>query len=163
MKSRLGRIALTLTTVLVLLSVMVVSVATAGPTGPGDPGAGTVVGVSTSTMFATKVLTASTTTTYTQRYKASAWYSADVFVTADVANTDTLTVTAQVSADGTNWANAWYVNASGTTLNYQFVISSDVTEYQQMPIVGEWLRFRLDNGGTVTPTIKVTFHNDGGK
>jgi hypothetical protein len=176
----------------VLLVALAFAVLAIAPTvmagGPGVPDAGTVaVRPTTYTFFATAVLTPSQATTYTSSpSRVSTWYAADVFVTADVSGTDKFTVTAQVSADGTNWANASYTYPSNTasttvitgtsgltattssatsivTANYQAVINSDTTTYFQMPVIGEYLRFKIENGGTVTPTIKVVLKNTGGR
>jgi hypothetical protein len=152
------------------------------------PGAGTIAsGPTTYTFFSTRVLTSSTPTTYTlSPSRVIPYYSADVFVTGVVSGTDVFTVTAQVSADGTNWADASYTyptNTSSTTIitgtagltattsattaiataKYQLVLNSATTKYVQVPIVGEYLRFKIENGGTVTPTIKVTLKNTGGR
>ncbi len=113
-----------------------------------------------------------------------AWHSADVFVTADVSGTATVTVTPQLSADQVNWTDADYtyigVNSSATyTTNgaitsssapvvqaYRAVLSADGTDYLRVPLAGQYLRFKIDAFVTVsptaavTPTIQVVLRND---
>jgi hypothetical protein len=155
-----------------LITMLVFTLLAIAPTaladlGPGVPGAGTIAsGPTTYTFFSTRVLTSSTPTTYTlSPSRVVPYYSADVFVTGVVSGTDAFTVTAQVSADGTNWATATYQYVTSTlnTATYQLAFSSSTTKYMQIPIVGEYLRFKIENGGTVTPTIKVTLKNTGGR
>lgn len=134
--------------------------------GPGVPDLASVSYWQTYTLFASRALTNSTATTYTlSPTRFPNWATADIFVTADVSGTDTLTATVQYSSDGANWANGTYTyvtfNQTGTaTLNtgtYQLVINSDTTSFMRVPVVGEYLRIRIDNAGYVTPTIRATF------
>lgn len=173
---------------LLIMAALVIAPSVMADSGPGVPGAGTMAsGPATYTWFATRALTSSTTTTYTlQPSRVIPYYSADVFVTGVVSGSNAFTVTAQVSNDNANWADATYTyvaNTSSTaivtgtsgltattssasainTATYQVVLNSNTTKYFQVPLVGEYLRFRIDNGGTVTPTIKVTLKNTGGR
>ena len=86
----------------------------------GEPGSGTTVGIKTITFAGgTTPLAATTyyggsgsgsTSTTLAGYDARYWHMADVFVTADISGTNTLTVTAQWSADNSNWVDAFYTS-----------------------------------------------------
>lgn len=87
------------------------------------------------------------------------WEAVDIFVTADVSGTATLTATAQVSADGLNWTNAdlEYWNGSAiATRTHQRVMSADGTEYMTLPLAGEYWRVNLVATGGVTTTVNAT-------
>jgi len=167
----------------------------------GEPENGTVNGVRTYTFYPETALSVtSTTTSYSSspRYDTSVspqqdmtrvrmWNEADVFVTVDLGTATTITVTAQHSADGSDWADAFYsyksdtlaqtttiltstgvTTATSTTSNstsleeqeYQMVFTADGTDYMRLPIAGEYLRFSMEYSGTVTPTIDVTLRNN---
>lgn len=187
MKTKTNRLIGVLIGVL-LMTALLIAPSVLADTGPGVPDSGTIAsGPATYTWFATRALTSSTTTTYTlQPSRVIPYYSADVFVTGVVSGSNAFTVTAQYSNDNSNWVDATYTylaNTSSTSVvtgtagltattstaqaiatnTYQVVINSNTTKFFQIPIVGEYLRFRIDNGGTVTPTIKVTLKNTGGR
>jgi len=108
------------------------------------------------------------------------WHAADVFVTADIAGTGTVTVTPQLSPDQSNWADAdyQYVAQSGTVVNsgavtstittassiatqtYQAILTADGTEVVRVPLAGEYLRFKIERVGTITATVLATLRND---
>ena len=91
--------------------------------------------------------------------KTAGWKSVDIFVTGAVSGTATLTATAQVSADGTNWTNANYEYWTGTaigTKTQQRVISANGTTYMTMPLAGEYWRVSVQTTGGVTATVKAT-------
>lgn len=115
------------------------------------------------------------------------YHSADVFVSVDVSGTDTITVTPQFSADASNFADVTYtyianslsstttvITSTGLTTattttsssdtpteqTYRIVLSSDTTDYLRIPLAGKYMRFKIETGGTVTPTIKVLYRND---
>jgi hypothetical protein len=120
------------------------------------------------TFFNAKVLTSSTTITYsTSPLRFSTWSIADVFVTGRGKWLNAVAVTAQYSADNLNWANATYsyvtqkvqTTATLNTTTQQLVLNSNTTSFLRIPIVGEYLRFRMDNGGYVTVTVKATVKN----
>ncbi len=114
----------------------------------------------------------------------AAWHAADVFVTADVSGTATITVTPQLSADQVNWTDAdyTYVGVNTTTVYtpggtvstssaptvqpYRVVLAADGTDYLRVPLAGQYLRFKIDAFVTVsptaavTPTIQVVLRND---
>jgi hypothetical protein len=170
----------------------------------GDPGTGTVVAISLVT-FADGTTPISTTTYFgagngsgstsssTRGYDARYWYKADVFVTADVSGTNTITVTPQWSADNVNWVDAEYtylaetlaqttsvvtgteiMTATSTTSSstseqtntYQLVLSADGTDFTNILLRGAYLRFRVSAWTTtlqITPTIYAVLRNDGGR
>ena len=89
----------------------------------------------------------------------SGWGEVDIFVTADVSGTATLTATAQVSADGVNWTNADYEFWNGTaigTQTFQRVLSADGTEFMSVPATGQFWRVSLGVSGGVTTTVNAT-------
>ena len=91
--------------------------------------------------------------------KTAGWESVDIFVTGAVSGTATLTATAQVSADGTNWTNANYEYWTGTaigTKTQQRVLSADGTVYMSVPLAGEYWRVSVQTTGGVTATVKAT-------
>lgn len=93
--------------------------------------------------------------------KTAGWKSVDIFVTGAVSGTATLTATAQVSADGTNWANASYEYWTGSaigTRTQQRVLSANGTTYISMPLAGEYWRVSVQTTGGVTTTVKATLH-----
>lgn len=168
----------------VLLAVLLIApLASAGTLGPGAPDLPSVAQATTYTFFNAKVLTSSTTITYsTSPLRFSTWATADVFVTGVVSGSTPFTVTAQYSADNINWTNATYTylsNSATTTVitgtagltattssstalstaTQQVVLNSNTTSFVRIPIVGEYLRFRVDNGGYVTVTVKATVKN----
>jgi hypothetical protein len=46
--------------------------------------------------------------------------------------------------------------------DYRLVLSADGSGYTRIPVVGEYLRFKMEYSGTLTPTVKVTLRNNGG-
>jgi hypothetical protein len=153
----------------VLMAVLFIApMVSAGTLGPGSPDLPAVAQSTTYTFFNAKVLTSSTTITYsTSPLRLGTWATADVFVTGVVSGSTAFTVTPQYSADNTNWVNASYTyvtwNQTGTaTLNTatpQVVINSNTTSFMRIPMAGEYLRFKVDNAGSVTVTLKATMKN----
>lgn len=87
------------------------------------------------------------------------WKSVDIFVTGTVSGTAWLTATAQVSADGLNWANANYEYWTGSaiaTKTQQRSLSANGTTYMTVPLAGEYWRVSLQATGGVTTTVKAT-------
>lgn len=150
----------------------------------GEPDPGTVVGVmsvtfadgtapmSTTTYYGGTGTgsTASTMTGYDTRY----WHAADLFVTADVNGTNTITVTPQWSADNSNWVDGaytfegWVVTTalSSSDVSYQLALSADGTSYMQVPMRGLYFRLKTEVISTalqITPTIYAVLRNDGGR
>lgn len=112
--------------VLVLALVLGLLVVALGPVwagGAGDPDPGTVVGIRT-VEFAAGTVGITTTSYYDDStgYDTRWWQSADVFVTADVQDTNTITITPQWSADATNWVDAKY-KAEGWVLPLDYSVT----------------------------------------
>ena len=162
----------------------------------GEPQPGTMQRAVTHTLVDDELLIA--TTTYSDAPLAvgtsldvsriTDWHSADVFVTADISGTATLTATVQVSADQVNWADADYVYATSTadisaaadvsgtvtltatgtsaltTQAHQIVLSADGTDYLRVPLAGEYMRVKLEASSiatnTVTAPVQATLRND---
>lgn len=92
--------------------------------------------------------------------KSALWTEADVFVSGVVAATKVMTVTAQFSADGTNWADGTYNNVNSSGVNVAVARSVALaagtsTKYMTVPATGQYLRFKIEHTGDVTPTIKL--------
>lgn len=143
------------------------------------PPAGSVRGSFTPYVNLNSHLYTTTETAYTAYVDPSYWYQADVFLTVDVSGTASVTVTPQFSADASNWADANYVylsNSSTTTIitgtdgmtgtttsatsivntTPYLLLSADGTDYMQFALAGRYLRYKIDAGGFVTTTDRVT-------
>jgi hypothetical protein len=168
-----NNLATTLVVALVMLLLVGIPLVSAD-SGTGDPQNGKPVNWSTQTFYpATQITTTATKYSASPRTlngidisKVPQWSVAEVFVTADVSGTVTLTVTPQLSSDAINWASAYWNTISGTTVTaqpYRVVLSADGSGYVRVPIVGEYLRFAIDSSATasqtVTATVKVTLKN----
>lgn len=153
-----------------------------------EPQPGTVESIATYVYL--PETTAITGTTYTDAPRVTAggvdvsrisdWHAVDVFVTGDLTGAGWLTVTAQVSADQINWADAAYdyVAQSGTVVNsgavtsttttassivaqpYRIILTADGTDYLRLPLAGEYLRFKVERTGTIEATILATLRNN---
>lgn len=91
--------------------------------------------------------------------KTAGWKSVDIFVTGAVSGTAWMTATAQVSADGTNWANATYEYWTGSAIStktQQRSLSANGTTYMTVPLAGEYWRVSVQTTGGVTTTVKAT-------
>lgn len=133
----------------------------------GEPPAGTVNSVQNYEMYAaTAIITDGTYYGDAQHWQQ--WNSVDVFVTVDVTGTATLTVTPQVSADGTNFADAYHTyltwtddaTATVTEADYQVVMTADGTEYIRLPMAGRYMRAKVEVSGDLTPTITAVTRNN---
>jgi len=142
---------------------------------PGEPVPGAVSGIATYTFYPqTQVITgdgllgtvysASPRTVFgIDVSRTRFWHSADAFITVDVLAGSQATVTAQLSNDASNWAEAtysWPEADSREAANHFLNFSADDTGYLRLPLAGEYLRFMLEYSGTVTTTINVTLRND---
>lgn len=144
----------------------------------GAPLPGTVVGIKTAVLYPATMLRG-TGTTYTaspriigdEDLSRTRFYNAaDLFVTAVVSGTATVTATAQLSADGRSWTNATYktTKSDGTEQEhtYQLVLGSSTTGLLRIALAGEYTRVKLDYSavlsptGAITPTILLTLRNN---
>lgn len=147
--------------------------------GGGDPGTGSNVNYRTVT-FADGAAEISATKYYspsghtTLGYLAQDWYMFDLFVTADVSGTNTITVTPQWSADGTNWVSAKYESEGWVlplTYNATLTNSSGVTNtttststYSFSGSTGsrqsEWVTYQLAISSDTSDYMPVPMHGN---
>jgi hypothetical protein len=129
----------------------------------GEPEPGTVQGILTYSAYSS-VVTGSLATVNSTSRSTRLWHSADAFVTVDLGANAAATLTAQLSPNNSQWANAEYnFAASDDTvieLPYRIVFTADGTDYVRFPLAGEYLRFSLTYTGPVTTTVNVTLRND---
>lgn len=160
---------------------------------------GTVTGYTVRTFMNAKVLTGTLTTTYTavplnqprggaDQSLVADWYTADTFVTVDLDSGAAVTVTAQASADTSNWMTPTFGYYYGTQLdetvttvtateqttvtlsstpafttgNYFTTRSTDGTSLFQLPIAGAYMRYAIEYTGSITLTIKTVLKDNGG-
>lgn len=163
-------------TALALMLVMALALPGAYQAQAMEPQPGTVSRSATYTFFPTTALAGTTTVLTDSPYmvgqnditRVGSWHSADIFVTAVLTPTATMTVTALLSADQANWAAATHRaviwddsgDATVTTQVQRLVMTASGTEYFRIPLAGEALKFRIEKSGTVTPTITVTLRNN---
>ena len=183
MKGLLSRSKRGVAAILLAAILMVAMLALSGPATPaqavsgGDPGTGSMVNWRTVT-FASGSAGITTTTYYvpsgsTSGYLMQGWHKADVFVTADVSGTNSITITPQVSVDLTNWVDlqyeheGWYTNTRvSEDVTYRVVLSADGTDYVVVPMRGNYMRIKAEidsSTAAITPTVMVVFKNDGGR
>lgn len=76
----------------------------------------------------------------------------DLFITTNISDTQTITVTYQVSPDNSNWYDSYEFAAQ----------SSDTVVFTRTICYGRYSRVNIDlnSANTVTPTIKGTFSNN---
>lgn len=110
--------------------------------------------------------------------QVNGWANVDVFATVDIATSAYVTLTLQYSADGVNWADADYEYVSNTsawdsegitstatavtsieTQTHVRYMTADGTELIQAPTAGEFMRVKIENSASITPTIYVTYRN----
>lgn len=146
--------------------------------GAGDPESGTVVGIKSVT-FAPGSSSITTTTYYNDNadstvYSTQYWHSADVFVTVDITGTNTLTVTPQWSADGTNWVSAKY-KAEGwvlplthsTTITNSSGVTSTTTSTHTISFSGstgtrvsEWVTYQVILSADGSDYVAIPLHGN---
>lgn len=160
-----------LLTPLVLLLLIVALLQANATHAVSGPAPGTVVNTATYRYFNTQVIT-NRTTIYSPVPLAvgnadasvvDVWHSADVFVTSNLGASAALTVTPQLSADCSNFADTWYDVAFSTTVGvrpYQIVATSTGTQYMPVPMAGRCLRFAIGSTGTVTVSVWATLRNN---
>lgn len=153
---------------IVMLLVMVPFMALAAN---GEPLPGSITGVGTYTLYTTTVQSGAGTTYSASPYlyrgldtsKVRDWNNVDIFATVDVTASGIITITPQFSPDQVNWSDAYWDSISGTTVTpipYRLVINTDTTNHLRVPIVGEYMRLKMQRSDTTTPTIKATFRNN---
>lgn len=94
---------------------------------------------------------------------AGMYESVDVFLTTDLTGSTWVTATAQVSADGTNWADAkqdYWTGSAIAQATKARSLSADGTTYMSVPLSGEYWRVSIQTTGTATNTIKATLHKE---
>ena len=148
-----------------LAAVLVLVLALLGQPGQvgavGEPPNTTTNRQLTSTLYPATAIS-NGTTVYSSATVSSRWNSADVFVGVDLTGTAFLTVTVQLSPDGTNWADADYEYATDSaiaTQTYVRSLSADGVEYMRVPLAGEQTRVKIASSGAVTPTVWITYRN----
>jgi len=137
----------------------------------GEPQSGAVTLTRTVLLYPTAALSG-TTTVYSAAPRpvngqdaslVRQFNSADLFVTADLSGTATITVTPQFSPNQVNWADAKFPVISGTTVTLtaqQLVLTANGSSYLRLPIAGEYMRVKIQASGTLTPTVYVTLRNN---
>jgi hypothetical protein len=146
--------------------------------GAGDPGAGTMVGYRTVT-FADGTTAITSDTNYNDNADSSAfnmqgWHSADVFVTVDITGTNTITVTPQFSADGTNWVDAQYKSEGwvlpltySSTITNSSGVTNTTTSTQTYTFSGssgsrqsEWVTYQIILSSDTSDYLAVPLHGN---
>lgn len=101
---------------------------------------------------------------YGRDVSAAAMYeSVDIFLTSAATGTIYVTATAQVSADGVNWANATQDYWTGTAIAQATKarsLSAAGTTYMNVPLSGEYWRVSIQTTGIATNTVKATLHKE---
>lgn len=167
----------------VLLAALVLSatlVVLAGPGGPEPPG-GSVKTADVFTIVNAGYYTTTGTHYGTTNLRYIYYNSMDLFVTIDLKTTGSVTVTPQYSADGVNYVDASYTAegwvlpqttvltktstatfASGTatrvseSVPYRVVLSADGTDVVRIPMVGKYMRPKIQLSGGITNGVTVT-------
>jgi hypothetical protein len=145
----------------------------------GEPPAGSVSGYVSYTLYPETALTGSDTV-YSASPRTFAgedvsnvaeFNSVDVCTTVDIATTGTITVTPQFTNFGDNratnryWADASYDYWTGSAVSaqdYQTELTADGADCIRVPVIGEYLRLKVEHTDAMTPTIRVTLRNNGG-
>ena len=162
----------------------------AADSGAGDPQNGKPINWTSQTFYSAQLTTTGTSYTGspltkqgTDVSRITSWSVAEVFVTADVSGTATITVTPQLSNDAVNWTDAYYMylsnssttstavvtgtagmTATTTTVNattptqriYQMTLSADGTSYKRVEMAGDYLRFKIESSATASQTVTAT-------
>ena len=90
---------------------------------------------------------------------------ADVFISTGANSSGTLTVTVQVSADESTWADSTEMQQgflTGTLVSAAYTHRVVLTGASQagtvrVPLAGEFLRVKVEAAGSITPTVKATY------
>ncbi len=94
---------------------------------------------------------------------AGPYESVDIFLTSAATGTIYITATAQVSADGVNWANAtqdYWTGSAIATATKERSLSAAGTTYMNVPLSGEYWRVSIQTTGVATNTVKATLHKE---
>lgn len=134
----------------------------------GEPPSGTVAGIQTRLFYPRTVTSGSTDYYLTASGLANQvqyWHAADVFVKSSDTIASNITVTVQLSPDGTNFADAVrdeVLNNVVTVTPYRIVFTagSDQVKTVHVPLAGEYIRFKVEHGETFTPTLWLSLRND---
>jgi hypothetical protein len=168
--------------VAVLLAMTILPASAQGNIPQNGPTQGTIIAYPTTaltgstTVYSTPVrLTKATTYGGVQAFSAF-----DVFIAADVVSPQTMTATVQVSADGTNYVDAYQDVPLGTTTSVEvsdsvthtltttgaqaltavpyalsFTAGTSTKYMAAVPSVGNYMRVKLAHTGNVTPTVTL--------
>jgi hypothetical protein len=147
----------------------------------GEPPAGSVSGYVSYTLYPATALTTDDTT-YSSSPRTFAgedvsmvaeFNSVDICSTVDISGTGTITVTPQFTNYGDNratnryWADAdydYWTSSAVSAETYQSVLSADGADCIRAPVIGEYLRLKIEHTttDTITPSVRVTLRNNGG-
>lgn len=151
----LSMVAIALLLVLALFGVV------GAQTDNGAPMPGTVMNVQAVTILNSQVIT---TDQQTDALDISRYNGGDLFVTVDVAADSALTTTLQFSADGTNFADCYWLaakdDATFTTNLCRTIQTADGTSYTRAAFAGQYGRLSMDVTGTVTVTTILIQRNN---
>ena len=138
------------------------SLALAGPGGP-EPNAGSVKAADAFTIINSAYYTTTATKYGTTNLRYIYYNNLDVFVTIDLKTSGTVTVTPQYSADGTNYTDADYISEGwysttrySSVVPYRVVLSADGTDVVRLPMVGRYMRPKIELSGGITNGVTVT-------
>lgn len=127
----------------------------------GNPLPGTVTNVQAVTIIESQVIT---TDQNSDGLDISRYNGGDLFVTVDVGSASALTTTVQFSADGSNFANGYYLatksDGTFTTNSYRTIQTADGTSYVKAAFAGQQGRLNFDVTGTVTVTAILVQRNN---
>lgn len=197
---KIQKIILTLGAAALLIAGVVLGPALASQVlAQGEPQAGTVVGVRPSVTFYPATYAVSGTTYSASPYNGGVpgadvtevgnFNEAQIYLTADISGTATVTLTPQFSTDRTNWSDSQFhyiSQVAGVTVvtgtagltssvtftpsyaqqDYQIILSADGSDYIAVPIDGTYMRLKMERTGAagngITGTVKVRLVNNGG-
>lgn len=167
---RLVAVAVCLTVLSVALAIGLLGRIAAAQS-PGQAESGTVNRQATFTLLESTRISGTTVNTAAPLLLAggadasdvSTWNSADVFLSATLAQSATLTATVQFSPDASLWADGEYDYVSSNAIaqgKYQRVLTVSGTRVLRVPALGEHMRLQLTTTGVATATAKATYRNN---
>lgn len=163
-----AKVSIGIIAALLLVAVLLVSI---GGPAQAQERAPAVTKQSTYLLYPTTAISGSATTytasprnvaTGLDASKVNGWANVDVFATVDIATSAYVTLTLQYSADGANWADADYEYATDSaiaTKTHVRYMTADGTELIQAVAAGEYMRVKIENSASITPTVYVTYRN----